>query len=88
MRFKLFIPFLFVLVLAAAITQNQATQKVRRQKEVQSYLARVPTGRIEMDHETPESFVIHVYNIEKDHTATFNWFDVDKKTGKIKKEFP
>ncbi|MEK4207148.1 hypothetical protein [Paenibacillus sp. FSL R10-2788] len=49
---------------------------------------------VEVDTETPTTYTIHVYEIVIDnqttgegHTATFNWYDVDKTTGAVTKMF-
>lgn len=49
---------------------------------------------VEVDSETSTTYSIHVYEIVIDnkatgegHTATFNWYDVDKITGAVTKMF-
>ncbi|MFD1174899.1 hypothetical protein ACFQ3W_01080 [Paenibacillus puldeungensis] len=49
-----------------------------------------PVYTVEVDHETQTTYTVHVYEAVIDdpatgvgHTATFNWYDVDKFTGKI-----
>lgn len=49
-----------------------------------------PVYTVEVDHESQTTYTVHVYEIVIDdpvtkegHTATFNWYDVDKYTGKI-----
>ncbi len=69
--------------------QQTAMYLVSQLPEVINYRKTVPNTIIEYDHDTDDksAWVIHVYEIKDDHTATFNWFDVDKKTQKITKEF-
>ncbi|MEK7562084.1 MAG: hypothetical protein AAB509_00175 [Patescibacteria group bacterium] len=42
---------------------------------------------IEVDSKTAEGYTIHVYELLSDHTATFNWYSVNLKTGEIKPMF-
>ncbi len=74
---------------SAKITSVQALEKVRNLPEVQNYFKAVPNAKVNLDHEdTPtNSYVIQVYEIKNGHTATFNWFEVDKSSGEIKKQF-
>ena len=69
--------------------ENTAIAKVSALPEVIEYLRSVPSGRIVIDHEDKEtnSYLIHVYEVVDDHTATFNWYEVDKTTGEITKDF-
>jgi len=43
--------------------------------------------RVEYDHMTEHDYVIHVYELVKEenhsHTATTNWYMIDKKTGEV-----
>ena len=69
--------------------ENTAIAKVSAQPEVSEYLRAVPSGRVVLDHEDREtnSYFINVYEIVDNHTATFNWYTVDKTTGAITKDF-
>ena len=71
------------------ISDQEAIEKIRQLPDVKKYLRDVPTAKILIDHEEPEtnSWVIHVFEIKNGHTATFNWYTVDKMTGKITAEF-
>ncbi len=69
------------------ITKEGAVARVRELAEVKSYLTRVINSRVVYDHESPDVWVIHVYEIKDGHTATMNWFKVNKETGEITKEF-
>ena len=47
-------------------------------------LKRVPSGIVEIDNEDEKTYTVHVYEIKDNHTATFNWYEVGKQSGKIK----
>ncbi len=78
---------------SADISKQDAVNLVRDLPEVQAWLRNYKVTDtpvkpiIEVDHETETVYVVHVYEINGDHTATHNWYDVDKKTGNIKAEF-
>ena len=74
---------------AILISPEDAVEKVKSRKEVIDYLKRVPTAIIQAQSTTKEesSYRIQVYEIKNGHTATFNWYNVDKKTGEITAEF-
>lgn len=65
------------------ITAEQAVEKVRSLTEVREYLERVPKGIVEIDNVMPAEYFVHVYEIKDGHTATFNWYKVNNKTGEI-----
>ena len=69
--------------------RNTAIAKVSALPEVAEYLRDVPSGRVVIDHEdsATNSYLIHVFEVVDDHTATFNWYTVDKTTGEITKDF-
>src|SRR3989338_2193740 len=71
------------------ISPNEALAKVRELAEVKSYLEQVPNAKVEVDStdEETNTYLVHVYEIKNGHTATFNWYTVDKKTGEITAEF-
>lgn len=71
------------------LTAEQAVTKVRELPAVGEYLADVPDGRVEYDHEDTDSgsWVVHVYEIVDGHTATNNWYNVDKITGEVSATF-
>ncbi|MBI2310346.1 hypothetical protein HYU90_00765 [Candidatus Collierbacteria bacterium] len=93
--------FIFSLVLGLSVAvifgfsyrnksaRNAAIAKVSALPEVIEYLREVPTGLVTLDHEDREtnSYLIHVYETKDGHTATFNWYTVDKTTGAITKDF-
>lgn len=72
---------------SAFISKDEAVAKIRSLPEVVEYFKAVPKAIIEIDSEENDSYSIHVYEIKDNHTATFNWFEVDKKTGSIKEMF-
>lgn len=71
------------------IGEKEAIEKVRQLPDVKKYQKDVPNAKILLDHEEPEtnSWVIHVFEIKNGHSATFNWYTVDKITGRITAEF-
>ncbi|OGQ05746.1 MAG: hypothetical protein A2W61_03470 [Deltaproteobacteria bacterium RIFCSPLOWO2_01_44_7] len=90
--FKVLLVFLFALTTSSvlpaketSITKNQAVQSVKSLPEVKKYLSKVPNALVEVDNDLGDEWLVHVYEIKDNHTATMNWFTVDKKTGKIKK---
>ena len=70
-----------------SLTQTAAITKVKADREVAHYLKALPQGIVDVDHEENGIYFIHVYEVKDGHTATFNWYTVDKKTGSMKKEF-
>ncbi|MBN8662720.1 MAG: hypothetical protein J0M35_20295 [Candidatus Obscuribacter phosphatis] len=74
------------------LTANQALKLVESRKEVQDFLAQFrrprqgataeskPVIDVERDGNI---WNVHVYESLPDHTATFNWYSVDRLTGKI-----
>jgi len=71
----------------ALISKDEAIAKIKSLPKVIEYLKIVPKAVIEIDSEEDDSYSVHVYEIKDNHTATFNWFTVDKKTGVIKEMF-
>jgi len=69
------------------ISKDEAIAKIKSLPKVIEYLKTVPRAVIEIDSEEDDSYSIHVYEVKDNHTATFNWFTVDKKTGVIKEMF-
>lgn len=64
------------------VNREQALEKIKNRPEVQDYLNRIPNGRVEVDNELDGEYNVHVYEIKDGHTATFNWYKVDKTTEK------
>lgn len=71
------------------VGQDQAALLVYNLPDVKDFLKRVSKGHVVLDHEdiTRNVWVVHVYEDLPDHTATFNWYYVDKTTGEVSKEF-
>ena len=72
----------------AHLTERKAVAKVKALPGVEEYLKRVSHGRVEVNGEEENEFHVQVYEIKDDHTATFNWYSVDKITGEVKELFP
>lgn len=72
---------------ADQITKEEAISKVKALPEVIDYLKRVPNGLVLINGEENDSYMVQVYEFKNGHTATFNWYKVNKTTGEIKKEF-
>lgn len=70
-----------------SVTKEVAVDKVKVLPEVMDYFKRVPNGLVVVNGEENNSYLVQVYEVTNDHTATFNWYTVDKITGKVKKEF-
>ena len=91
--------FLSALILVTTLIlgfsyQNQenrarAITKITALPEVVEYLKEVPFGIIAIDHEdkNANAYIIHVYEVVDNHTATFNWYTVNKTSGAITKDF-
>lgn len=69
------------------ITEDEAITKVKSLPEVVDYLKRVPNGLVSVNGEEDNAYMVQVYEFKNGHTATFNWYNVDKTTGKVEKEF-
>lgn len=67
--------------------KEKAIAKVKELPEVINYLKRVPQAKVYVNGEDENAYMIQVYEIKDGHTATFNWYKVDKKTGTAEKEF-
>lgn len=75
--------------MSKGISQDDSVNIVLNLPEVKDYMGRVKNSKVEYDHVSTDGtkWVIHVYEQLPDHTATLNWFDVDKTTGQVTKEF-
>lgn len=71
------------IVRSSKITTDQALENVKKLPEVQQYLKDVPNGKVEVDNEEEDTINIHVYEVKNGHTATFNWYKVNTKDGKV-----
>lgn len=83
------VAFIFGLSFWSKNARDTAIAKVYALPEVSEYLRAVPSGRVVLDHEDRETntYIIHVFEVVDNHTATFNWYEVDKTTGAITKDF-
>ncbi len=69
------------------ISKEDAVVKVKAISEVADYLRRIPQGKVEVGGEENDSYLIQVFEVVNGHTASFNWYKVNKATGEVKKEF-
>ncbi|MCA0315132.1 MAG: hypothetical protein LCH63_15055 [Candidatus Melainabacteria bacterium] len=74
------------------LTANQALKLVESRKEVQEFFAQFSLPRQGATAESKpvidvekdgNKWNVHVYESLPDHTATFNWYSVDRYTGKV-----
>lgn len=70
-----------------AINPSQAVQAVKNLPEVTTYLQNTPNSQVRLDHEEDQNYIIQVYETKNGHTATFNWYKINKTTGTAEKEF-
>ena len=77
----------FTIIENRNFSKEEAITKVKALPEVIDYLKRVPNGLVLINGEEDNAYMVQVYEFKNDHTATFNWYKVDKTTGKVKKEF-
>lgn len=71
----------------ASVTKETAISKVKALPEVMDFLKRVPNGQVAVNGEENNLYLIQVYEVTNGHTATFNWYRVDKTSGEVEKEF-
>jgi hypothetical protein len=71
------------------VSKEEAIEKVLSLPEVVDYYKLVPKAKAVFSSSNENSNVwhIHVYEDKDTHTATFNWYKVDKTTGEIEKIF-
>jgi len=69
------------------ISPSQAIQTTKNLPEVKTYIQNTPNSQIKLDHEEGQNYIIQVYEIKNGHTATFNWYKINKNTGNAEKEF-
>jgi len=78
------------------VTESKAVDIIKQLPEVKNFLnLPFPSSSrtvVEIDHSSNDNWYVHIYEIVKDtttssHTATFNWYGVDKCSGKIKCPF-
>lgn len=73
--------------LSGKLTKEEAIAKVKTLPEVKEYLKRVPNGLVAVNGEEDNTYMVQVYEFKDGHTATLNWYKIDKATGEVKKEF-
>lgn len=69
------------------LSKIDALSKVKALAEVRDYLKRVPDGFVAVNGDNDTAYMVQVYEFKDGHTATFNWYKVDKTTGEVQKEF-
>ncbi|MCX7955395.1 MAG: hypothetical protein N3A01_09450 [Bacteroidales bacterium] len=73
-------------------SEQKALNLVKNLPEVKEFLEKNKNAIIEVDHTHNDTVLIHVFKcvVHEEggmNTATFNWYNVDTKTWKIKKLF-
>lgn len=71
----------------ATASKDEAIAKVKLLPEVIDYLKRVPNGLVLVNGEEDNEYMVQVYELKDGHSATFNWYNVDKTTGEVEKQF-
>lgn len=69
------------------VSKEDAVAKIKALPEVIDYLKRVPNGLVLVSGEKDNAYMVQVFEVKDRHTATFNWYKVNKTTGEVKKEF-
>lgn len=69
------------------MSKEDAVAKVKALPEIIDYLKRVPNGLVAVNGEEDNAYLVQVYEFKDGHTATFNWYTVNKSTRKVKKDF-
>lgn len=71
----------------SGISEEEAIEKVRQLPEVKNFLASVPSAHVEVSSSEKESgiYLVQVFEVKDNHTATFGWWEVEKISGKVKK---
>ncbi|MBX9687250.1 MAG: hypothetical protein K2X27_11145 [Candidatus Obscuribacterales bacterium] len=77
---------------ALSLVEARPEVKKWRQEVAKACAKRGATAQVEIDREEGSEYVVHVFEIvpddkESSHTATLNWYYVDKNSGKIRTEF-
>ena len=75
----------------AVETTTQAIEIIRALPEVVAYekaLTKAGTAAHVDAQSEGAQWIVQVYEVKDGHTATFNWYTVDKATGGITTEFP
>lgn len=69
------------------ISENQAIANVKALPEVIAYLKRVPNGLVAVNGGEENAHMVQVYEVINGHTATFNWYNVNKQSGEVTPQF-
>lgn len=77
---------------AAAGAQLKASGGVKGAPAIKKMNTPKNTAHVELDRTEDGDHVVHVFEMVMDtpdegHTATFNWYHVNARSGKIRKEF-
>ena len=84
---------------AGKVSEAQACAMIARRPEVRAWKRQIAAAKsrgvsphIELDRTEGGEHVVHVYEDVPDgdgssHTATFNWYYVNQRNGKMRKEF-
>jgi len=72
----------------AKISEIDAINLVKKLPDVEKLIKKYPNYGISVEgsNTSASSWNVHVYEIVDDHTATYNWYYVDKNTGMITTE--
>lgn len=70
------------------ITSEKAAEIVRDLSEVKSFFNKTQNAKIALDESqnNDKFWTIQVYESFLDHNVTFNWYEVNKNTGEVKKK--
>lgn len=73
-----------------SISENEAFKIISEQSEVKEYLEKVPKAEITLDHFDQEtnSYIFQIFEVKDGHTNTYNWYEVNKESGELKRMFP
>lgn len=85
--FVVVLVFSIIISSSGEVTKEDAIAKIKAQSEVVQYLQEVPRAHVVVDSFDTTLYRIHVFEVINNHTATFNWYTVNKKSGEVKKEF-
>lgn len=79
--------FLDLIPQLPTINQSEAIRIVRDLPEVRSFLLETNGLVVAENRPKDNEYLIHVFEIKDNHTATFNWYRINQKTGEVTKEF-
>lgn len=70
-----------------SITPKSAILSVQNILEVKSFLLLVPEAQVVVSGDEVDAYLVQVFETRDGHTATFNWYRVNKSSGVVTKEF-